>query len=198
TEGVLIAILLAWSRHGENPKSDFAPRPSPLALRLLVTWLAFTLCVWMHGLWYMWVLALAAFFLSGLWRSAFWLTVCWLGGTITGALLTGHPFGFLKQALFIASPLSHQNVQQWILVGELRPNYGEFSTLALVALVFLWRKQRSGAVSRFCSRPALWLIALGWILGLKADRFWADWGIPAVMVWLTIQFEEMDFSFWDL
>jgi hypothetical protein len=30
-----------------------------------------------------------------------------------------------------------------------------------------------------------------WILGFKADRFWADWGVPAVLVWLTFQFEEL-------
>jgi hypothetical protein len=27
--------------------------------------------------------------------------------------------------------------------------------------------------------------------GFKADRWWADWGIPAVLVWLAMQFEEI-------
>ena len=223
TEGVLIAILFAWSRlnpksEPRNPKEDRMPKsefglrisgllrisdfgfrisPRPSWPKIILTWLGFSLCVWMHGLWYMWVLPLVAFCLAGCWRSALWLTACWLAGTFTGAALTGHPFGFLKQALFIASSISHQDVQQWMLVGELRPNFGDFSTLLLLAIVFLWRKLRPSVGSRFSSRPALWLFALGWILGLKADRFWADWGIPAVLVWLTIQFEEMAVSFWD-
>jgi hypothetical protein len=34
------------------------------------------------------------------------------------------------------------------------------------------------------------MIALGWTLGLMADRFWADWGMPAALVWLAQQFDE--------
>ncbi|HSU54442.1 MAG TPA: hypothetical protein VLT36_10310 [Candidatus Dormibacteraeota bacterium] len=189
TEGILIGILLAWSR------TDLKP---PAWSKIVLTWLAFSLCVWVHGLWYLWVLPLAAFCLGGQWKSALWLTGCWMAGTLTGALLTGHPVAFLTQALFIASSISHQAglLQQWMLVGELRPNFGNFTTLALLAIVFLLRRAVPGSATRFSGRPALWLIGLSWVLGLKADRFWADWGLPAVFVWLTIQFEEMSQGFW--
>lgn len=33
-------------------------------------------------------------------------------------------------------------------------------------------------------------MALCWVLGFKVDRFWADWGIPAALVWMTLHFQE--------
>ncbi len=92
---------------------------------------------------------------------------------------------------------SQEHVPQWLLVGEFRPSYGEFSTLVLVVIIGLWRSQRDREAKNVFRGPAFWLIALCWILGLKADRFWADWGVPAVLVWLTLQFEEMMTDAWE-
>jgi hypothetical protein len=35
------------------------------------------------------------------------------------------------------------------------------------------------------------------MLGFKADRCWADWGMPAMLVWLTLQFQEAFTAFCD-
>ena len=201
TEGILIAILFAWSA-----KDD----PKPSRPKIVLTTLGIALSVWVHGAWYLWVLPVAAFLLARKWRQGLWLAGCILVGTVAGALLTGHPVEFLNQALLIAASISKEHVPQWLLVGEFRPSYGEFTTALLVAVVLIWRRlsRNTGfhsAVSQTSSllpsrqiyTPAFWLIILCWILGFKADRFWADWGLPAVLVWLTLQFQEGLAETWD-
>ncbi|HZQ46370.1 MAG TPA: hypothetical protein VFC07_05115 [Verrucomicrobiae bacterium] len=188
TEGILIALLFAWSKPATK-------NPSPL--KIILTCLGFGLSAWVHGSWYLWVMPLAAFFLARCWSSAFWLTACWVFGTLAGAVLTGKPVAFLEQALVMASKISHEHVPKWLLVGELRPSYGEFGTLTLLAIVFLWRRQQGKIELALFRQPIFCLIVIGWILGFGADRCWADWGIPAVLVWLTIQFEEIMAASWD-
>lgn len=182
TEGILIALLFAWSKPSTK-------NPSPL--KIILTCIGFGLSAWIHGSWYLWVMPLAAFFLAQCWREAFWLTGCWIIGTVAGALFTGKPVAFLEQALVMASKISHEHVPKWMLVGELRPSYGEFGTLTLLAIVFLWRQQYSKVGLALFRQPIFCLIVIGWILGFGADRCWADWGIPAVLVWLALQFEEI-------
>lgn len=188
TEGILIALLFAWS------KSKFE---NPSRLKLVLTCLGIALSVWMHGAWYLWVLPLGAFFLAGWWRTGLWLSACWGAGTIAGAVITGKPIEFLKQAVLIAAAVSREHLPQWLLVGEFRPSYGEFATVALVAIVWLWRKQQTRTHADLLANPVFCLALLCWILGFKADRFWADWGVPAVLVWLTLQFQELMASSWD-
>ena len=180
TEGILIAILLAWSKPG---------KPSPA--KIAFTAIGFALSAWMHGAWYLWVLPLAAFFLAGAWRPAMALTLCWLAGVIIGATLTGHPLDFLHGTLFMAGRVLQENVPQWMLVGEFYPSAGEFPTLLVLGLVYLWRRQQVPGGLNLTRSPAFWLLAMAWVLGFKADRWWADWGIPAALVWLTLQFEEI-------
>ncbi len=188
TEGILIALLLAWSK-------ERAGKPS--RGKLALTCLAIAASVWIHGAWYLWVLPLAAFFLAGWWRTGLWLGVCWGLGTVGGAMLTGRPIEFLKQAVLIAADISKEHIPQWLLVGEFRPSMGEFSTLILVAVVWLWRRERGKAAPGLMSDPVFCLGVICWILGFKADRFWADWGVPAVLVWLAVQFHQLMDQGWD-
>jgi hypothetical protein len=187
TEGILIAILFSWS--GENSEK-------PSRLKLALTCLAFALSAWIHGAWYLWVLPLIAFFMAAKWRSGLWLATCWIVGTIGGAILTGKPIEFLKQALLIAAAISHEQVPQWVLVGEFRPSYGEVFTLVVMLAVIVWRKQQDGACTNILRGPVFWLIAICWILGFKADRFWGDWGVPAALVWFTLEFQELMTDAW--
>jgi len=187
TEGVFIAVLFAWARpNGKNPSW----------LKLALTCLGISLSVWMHGAWYLWVLPLAAFFLARAWRTALWLTACFAAGIFLGALFTGKPVEFLRQAIYIIMLVSREHLPQSLLVGELRPSYGEFDSLVLLALVILWRWFQTKRQPEFLREPLFWMILICWVLGFKADRFWADWGVPAVLVWLTWQFEDILPAFW--
>jgi hypothetical protein len=205
TQAILIMILFTWSRNDEEKVSR---------LKVALTSLGIAISVWVHGAWYLWALPISAFFLAGGWRKGLSLACCIGIGTIAGAMLTGTPIQFLCQALAIARAVSQEHVPQWLLVGELRPSYGEFTTAALVAVLLLWRRQElwfaekfsksshgidlkisreveaSASVRSLCGNPVFCLMVISWILGFKADRFWADWGLPAVLVWVTRQLEE--------
>jgi hypothetical protein len=45
-------------------------------------------------------------------------------------------------------------------------------------------------------QPAFWLLVMGWTLGFLGDRFWADWGLPAGLVWMALQFDEIMAVLW--
>jgi hypothetical protein len=185
TEAVLIALLFAWAR----PNTD---RPSKLKIVLSCVGIALT--VWMHGAWYLWVVPLAAFFLAGAWRSGLWLTACWGAGTFLGAVLSGHPLGLLTTALGnVVSIFYREHPPQWMLVGELAPDRGDIGLIGAIALIFLASllpgRRSASAASGIWLRPVVFLMAICWVLGFKVDRFWADWGIPAALVWMTLHFQ---------
>jgi hypothetical protein len=181
TEGVLIALLFSWSKdQSKNP---------PWWI-LLLTCAGFALAVWMHGIWYFWVLLLAAFFLAQRWRDGLWLAACWAAGTLAAAFLTGKPVSFLYEAVFQAGVMYREQLPQWMLVGELQSSQGEFASLVLLALVYLWLKAQNKMLRPLFLQPIFWMIAINWTLGFFADRFWADWGMPAALVWLATQFDD--------
>jgi hypothetical protein len=185
-EGILIALLFVWSRN--DPEK-------PSWLKLSLTTAAFCLSTWIDGAWFLWGFLFAAFFLARAWSRLFWLLACWLVGTIIAAIMIGSPIEFLVQNIKQAATVAFEHVPSWVLVGEMTPGLGEFATLVLLAIVFLWRRQQGKTTSTLLDTPVFWLVIVCWMLGLKTDRCWADWGIPAVLVWLTLQFEEMFTSF---
>ena len=194
TQALCAAVLIGWAKSEPN---------RPTWRKALLTGAAIALSTYVHGTWYLWAVPVMAFFLAGWWRSGFCVGASWLGGALAGAILTGSPMAFLKQAVVMVVtisrehlPQSQEHLPQWMLVGELMPHEGEFATLAVIALVFLWRQQSGGAKATLYQPLLLAMIALCWILGFKADRFWSDWGIPAVLVWLALQFEALLTAAW--
>ncbi len=180
-ESILIALLFVWSKPDSKNFSQ---------LKLVLTAMAFCLSTWIDGAWFLWGFLFAAFFLARRWRDLFQLLMCWALGTIIAAALTGSPIQFLEQTIRLAATVAAENIPNWILVGEMTPGEGEFPTLILLAVAFLWRKQQGKSTSALLDTPVFWLIGICWILGLHTDRCWADWGIPAVIVWLAMQFED--------
>jgi hypothetical protein len=41
------------------------------------------------------------------------------------------------------------------------------------------------------------MIVINWILGLTADRFWADWGVAAALVWMAGEFDQAMPLLWE-
>jgi hypothetical protein len=129
-------LLFSWSKEQDR---------SPPWWKAALTCLGFALSVWMHGSWYLWVLLFAAFFLAQRWRAGLWLAGCWVVGTIVGALLTGRPLAFLYGAVFMAKCIYEEHAPKWLLVGEFQPSAGEFITIAMLAIIYLWRQRQSKA-----------------------------------------------------
>ncbi len=188
SEAVLMALLFWWSKE---------PERQPPWWKVAATCVGFCLSVWMHGAWYLWVLVFGAFFLAGRWRAGLWLAGCWVVGTVAGALLTGQPWAFLKGALFMAGCVYQEHLPKWMLVGEFQPSAGEYATLALLAIVYIWRREQGKPSAPLASQPVFWMILLNWILGFVADRFWADWGLPSALVWMAAQFDDSLPDLWE-
>jgi hypothetical protein len=77
-----------------------------------------------------------------------------------------------------------------MLVSEFTPSGGDPSVLFLVAILLTLRAV-SGRWDWNCLKnPVFLLAALGWVLGLKVVRFWADWGLPALALWIAIEMQK--------
>jgi len=176
-----VFVLFAWSR-----MEDRRPRPWELFLTMFL----FALITWIHGSWYQLVLLVAAFALAGRWRHALWLGGCWASGTFLGASFTGHPFQFLNQSLRLLFSIFGDHSLTRQLETELMPSTGNVALLLAVAVMLVWRTRSQTWRQEELLPPAFVLAILGWLLGLKVNRFWSDWGLPATLVWLTIEFQK--------
>ncbi len=146
-------------------------------------------CAFMHGVWYLWALPLAAIFFAGQFRWAGLLAGAWLAGVLGAALLTGHPAVYLSEALRVAFHSVGQHATSRTQVTELQPFAGDIlAVILLVALVALrlWLKPRA---IPFAKNPAFWLVCGCWLLGFRIGRFWEDWGWPALLVLIATEAE---------
>ena len=176
---VLAALLFLW-------RDD---RTSPLRRHILSVVLM-GLATWIHGSWYLFGIVPAAVLLTGAWRRAFRLALCWLLGAVLGGALAGQPLEFPRQQLMhMLNVMGHATLQR-MLVPELQPSEGAFPFLVAVALMLLWLRLVRGRWDASTFRnPAFALGVLGWVLSLAVIRFWVDWGLIAMMVWMAQEFE---------
>jgi hypothetical protein len=169
----LLTILFMWQRRGSSP---------PKGWMLLLATAVFALCTFIHGVWYLWVLLLGAFLFSGEFRWAISLGFCWAVGIFIGSALTGHPFDYPIQALELAFLAVGMHTTTRTMATELQPFGGDvFSVIILGSLLVLRQLAKLNAVP-LTKNPAFWLACFSWVLAFKVDRFWEDWGAPALMV----------------
>jgi hypothetical protein len=172
----LLTILFAWQAHGSSP-----PKWWTAGWMIAVI----TACTFVHGVWYLWALPVAAFFLAGQFRWGWMLVVGWAAGTFLGASLTGHPFESPYQAVVMASRAFGTHSTQRTLVTEFQPSSGEVLALIIFGGLLILRNLAGLKARPLTSNPAFWLAALTWVLSFKAWRFTEDWGWPALMVLIT-------------
>lgn len=187
-EAVLVALLLGWSK--EEPARPSWPK-------LILTCAGFCIATWIDGAWFLWAFLFAGFFLARAWRRLWWLVACWALGTAIALVLIGHPIEFMVQTLKQVATVTLEKVPAWVLVGEMGPTEALYDTFILIAIVFLWRRQQGKTTAALLDTPVFWMVMLCALLGLKTERCWGDWGIPAALVWLAMQFEEAFVKFCD-
>ena len=145
-----------------------------------------------HGVWYLWLLPVAAFVFAGEFRWAQLIAGAWLAGTFISAVITGHPSDYLTHAIVMAIRGVGQHATNLTEVTELQPFAGDILAVIIVgALVVLRRLKNSNAVP-LTRNPAFWLMCGCWILSFRVGRFWEDWGWPALLALIV---SEMDFLF---
>jgi hypothetical protein len=180
TVTVFTAVLLMWSRLGQE---------MPGWRELAVTVVAVAAIAWIHGSFYQLILPGVALLLSGRWRQAAWFGLCWAAGSFLGASLTGHLWQFLAECVrFVTGALGDYTVSAQ-LVGEFRPSGGSAGIVLAVVAMILWRAGNADWNARSLINPLFIMGLLGWVLGLKVVRFWFDWGLPALLLWMSFEFQ---------
>ena len=162
-----------WQKFGSAP---------PKKWMLLLATALFALGTFVHGVWYLWVLLLGAFFLAGEFRWAISLGFCWAIGVFIGSALTGHPFEYPLQAFKLALLAVGMHATARTMASELQPFHGDILAVEILGGLLVLRQLAKLNAVPLAKTPAFWLACFGWVLGFKVTRFWADWGWPALMV----------------
>jgi hypothetical protein len=192
TMAVVVFLGFMWSRFKTKP----IPWPSLIILTVMIA-----LATWIHCLWYMFALPVFCFFIAREWRAGFIVSLCTIVGVIIGMIMTGHPIQFLLQTIghFFHSLGDHTLARQ--LVSEFRPFNGDSMVVVAVLGMLAWRALRHSWDLKAVYTPVFILAMISWVLGFFVIRVWTDWGIPAVCVWMSLEFEaylktSMDYSSW--
>jgi hypothetical protein len=180
TSIAVMALLFLWQRHGSSP-----PRKWMLFFMISLV----TISTYVHGVWYLWVLPVAAFILAEQIRWGISLFFAWIIGVALGSLLTGHLINYPLQALKLLSMALGMHATTRTMASELMPGTGDVMSLLILGGLLVMRHLANLNGPSFLKNPAFWLAALTWVLAFKVTRFWGDWGLPALMVLLTCELE---------
>ena len=182
TMAVLMFILFSWPRFNEKklPWGFFT-----------ITTLLIAASTWIHCLWYAFILVILSFILARQWRVAIILSAATALGVIVGTLFTGHPFLFFMQTIMHAIRSFTNYGLTRMLVVEFYPSDGNVLIVMSVIILLLWRLSRKEWNIKRIDNPVFILALIGWVLGLKTQRFWLDWGLVATVVWIAQEFQEV-------
>ena len=178
----LLTILFLWQARG----SSHPGWKTGVGMSLLIA-----LAVLFHGIWYFWALPVAAFFLARQYRWGIVLAASWISGSLLGAVMTGHPITYLVEAVQLAFSVIGKHQLQRTLVSELQPTGGDWFPLMLMGGVLVLRQLARLNARPLTRDPAFWLACIGWALGYHASRFWSEWGLPALMVLMTVDLQSV-------
>jgi len=104
--------------------------------------------------------------------------------------MTGHPYLFLKQNMIhLFLSLGGYKLTR-MLVVEFQPFTGDVMAVLAVIIMLMWRKLRGAWNRKTIDNPVFILAATGWALGFLVQRFWFDWGLPALLVWIAFEFQD--------
>lgn len=181
TMAVVVVLGYLWPHFKKKP----IHWPSAIILTILMA-----LATWIHCLWYMFALPVLCFFLAREWRAGVVVSLCAVVGVGLGMIMTGHPFQFIYQTLsiFFNSLGSHTLARQ--LVTEFQPFNGDVVVVIVVLGMLGWRALRDDWDIKVIYTPIFILAVVSWALGFIVVRVWLDWGIPALCVWMTLEFED--------
>jgi len=145
----------------------------------------------MHPSWYLLGLPVAGFALAGEGRGAARLAGCLVAGIALGATLTGSPISLLWQNLAHVGLAFGGSGDRLETVREFQPGISPPLVAVCVAGLLMLRHLRGAWRADTLRNPPLVIAALGWVLGFLVVRFWTDWGVPAVLVWMAMELQEL-------
>ncbi|WP_309384978.1 hypothetical protein [Cerasicoccus frondis] len=184
TQAALAVYLIVWDKLAFR-RSNWNWWAGVITLSALQTWI--------HPNWYLMAFPCGVIVLSGFLsdrlQNALAFCVAIGVGIVCGAVLTGHPaqilIYYLKHVFWAMSevPLQTQKVPE--LRSYIAPPVVLLFTLGMITLRFLTPKWPGVRLSH----PALILAGAGAVLGLYVGRFWMDWGLVGLTVWLALEIQ---------
>ena len=182
TVAAVMTLLLLWQKYGASP-------PKAWMAGLMAGLVA--LSTFVHGVWYLWALPIAAFFLAGRFRWGLALAVGAGVGVSIGSALTGHPVAYPMQAVKLALLAVGMHATVSTMASELQPDAGDVLAVGILGGLLILRQLAKLNTIPFTRNPAFWLVCFSWVLGFKVGRFWYDWGWPALMVLMTCDLQAL-------
>jgi len=179
----LVVLLFMWSR----------PKPLRIWQEMLIAIAMLTVSFCMHPtVWYLWSMLGLALVLCKRWRAVFVLGISIVCSLCLAALIVGSWYNVLVASLLmlryslLQDPLVGTN-----LVSELQPSGGPIVGLLVVLSILFIKGLKGQNIRDEFSKESFVLMLLTWVLGMKIVRFWLEWGLPAMSVWLCLQIKDL-------
>jgi hypothetical protein len=182
TMSVLLVLSFLWPKLRDNK--------SPYRILCFIT-LLIALSVWIHGSWYLFILPIICFFLAGERKAGILISIASVIGILLGAIFTGHPYLFLRQNIAQVLLVFGNNTPQRNLALEFQPFTGDILTVMIISGILFWLYASGRWDVKKIKNPLFILAVLGWFLGFLSKRLWWDWGMPALCVWMALEFQEI-------
>lgn len=187
---VTLVILRLWGiRPLKEEKNVFLQKSWA---RYLITIIAFTLGVWIHGTWYVFLLIPISFFIAGKNKEALQLAGCIIISTLMGAMLTGHFSQFLYYHFMATFTIYSEPTYNWLLVSENATGMQSiYWALFAALLAFLCARKNRFQLQDIAKDPVFIMVLLCWLGGILVIRCWVDWGRMALLVWMSYRISDL-------
>ena len=179
---VTLLICLRWEDF-ERPR---LPWHLAWTLLLLTAWSA-----WCRSTWYLYPLPPLFLWLAGKHRSGWRTLALCMAGVLAGACLTGHPWVYFQESTQHLLAATQRGVPSWMLVTEFQPRAPALQGIMLVGGLLLWRGLKGLSVREAVQDPSFFLLLGSALLGFYSVRFALDFGVPALLAWMTRQTEAL-------
>jgi hypothetical protein len=180
TGGTLLLLTL-WSKQTKR---------RPIALMVFTT-LLFALMTCIHGSFYLYIIPIGAFLLAGQWKNFLWLLPCYGLGVLFGMLASGDPAGLWSSQILHLEMITRYKIEKRFLVSEFWPSPAFAGCILTITLFLVLRYLREKTVARLWSDPVFVLLIGMGILGFRNVRFWLDFGMPAMLLWVAREIEAL-------
>ncbi len=175
-----LVLIKIWTSEKDNKYSWI--------LSYSVTIIILLLAVWIHGTWYNFLLLPLAMIIAGKFTKSLELTLLIILSTLIGAYLTGNFNQFLHYHFYATLNIFKEQIFNWQLVSEFAEGdihlFWIVPTLFIIILLIHSKRLKFYDLS---SDTTFIFILLSWLLSIKVIRFWVDWGIIALMFWLSLK-----------
>ncbi len=179
---VIIVVLLGDSRE-KQLRPWWCPRHG--------IWLALAaISAWVHGSWYLLLMAPCALLLAGRFQEAVRMGTILIVGVLLGGIISGHPLRYLSgEITHLLSALESHSIPS--LVMELGPGHQPLLPLGVVALVAL-PSFLMGLRPWGLKDPVLLFALITWVLGyFYVWRFYLDFCFPLLAIWVAWRLDEI-------